>query len=93
MGWKVKFDRSAERELSKLDLQTARRILAFLHDRVAMLDDPRSIGEALKWAKLEAFWKYRVGNYRIIANIEDAEVCVLVLRIGNRRDGLQPIKA
>jgi len=86
MGWQVKFERSAERELSKLDPQAARRILAFLHGRVAMLDDPRSIGEALKGAKLGAFWKYRVGDYRIIANIEDAEVCVLVLRIGNRRE-------
>lgn len=86
MGWQVKFERSAERELSNLDPQTARRILAFLHGRVAMLDDPRSIGEALKGAKLGAFWKYRVGDYRIIANIEDAEVCVLVLRIGNRRE-------
>lgn len=85
MGWQVKFERLAERELSKLDPQTARRILAFLHGRVAMLEDPRSIGEALKGAKLGAFWKYRVGDYRIIANIEDAEVCVLVLRIGNRR--------
>lgn len=86
MGWKVKFERSAERELSKLDPPTARRILAFLHGRVAMLDDPRSIGEALKGAKLGAFWKYRVGDYRIIVNIEDAAVCVLVLRIGNRRE-------
>jgi mRNA interferase RelE/StbE len=86
MGWQVKFERSAERELSKLDPQTARRILAFLHGRIAMLDDPRSIGEALRGAKLGASWKYRVGDYRIIASIEDAEVCVLVLRIGNRRE-------
>jgi mRNA interferase RelE/StbE len=86
MGWQVSFERSAERELSKLDPQIARRILAFLHGRVAMLDDPRNIGEALKGAKLGAFWKYRVGDYRIIASIEDAELCVLVLRIGNRRD-------
>jgi len=86
MGWQVKFERSAERELSKLDPQTARRILVFLHDRVTALDDPRSIGEALKGSKLGAFWKYRVGDYRIIASIEDVELCVLVLRIGNRRD-------
>ena len=46
MAWKIEFDRAAVRELDKLDRQTARRILAFLHGRVAALDDPRSIGEA-----------------------------------------------
>jgi mRNA interferase RelE/StbE len=86
MAWTVKFERSAERELSKLDPQIVRRILAFLHGRVAALDDPRSIGEALKGARLGTFWKYRVGDYRVIASIEDAELCVLVVRIGNRRE-------
>ena len=86
MGWKIKFERSAERELSKLDQQAARRILAFLHGRVAALDDPRSIGEALKGSKFGAFWKYRVGDYRVIASIEDAELCILIVRIGNRRE-------
>ena len=71
MAWKVELDPAAERELSKIDPQTARRILAFLHERVAQLDDPRSIGEALKGSKLGAFWKYRVGDYRIISSIED----------------------
>ena len=52
MAWKIELDRAAVRELGKLDQQTARRILAFLHSRVAPLDDPRSIGEALKGSKL-----------------------------------------
>ncbi|WP_408914489.1 type II toxin-antitoxin system RelE family toxin [Brucella pseudogrignonensis] len=86
MAWKVKFERAAERELSKLDQQTTKRILVFLHGRVAMLDDPRSIGEALKGSKFGEFWKYRVGDYRIIASIEDSDVCILVVRIGNRRE-------
>lgn len=50
------------------------------------LDDPRSIGEALKGARFGEFWKYRVGDYRIIAHIEDAAVRILVVRIGNRRE-------
>ena len=62
--------------MGKLDQQTARRILAFLHSRVATLDDPRSIGEALKGSKLGEFWKYRIGNYRVIARIEDAALRV-----------------
>ncbi len=86
MAWKVELDPAAERELSKLDPQVVRRILAFLHGRVAVLDDPRSIGEALKGSKLGEFWKYRVGDYRLISRIEDGALCVLVVKIGNRRE-------
>lgn len=86
MAWKIELDPGAERELSKLDPPVARRILGFLHDRLATLEDPRSIGEALKGSTLGTFWKYRVGDYRIIASIEDNEVFILVVRIGNRRD-------
>ena len=53
---------------------------------MAQLDDPRSIGEALRGAKLGAFWKYRVGDYRLIASIEDSVLRILVVRIGNRRN-------
>lgn len=56
MAWKIEFDPGAERELSKLDPPIARRLLGFLRDRLATLDDPRSIGEALKGSKLGAFW-------------------------------------
>ena len=84
MAWKVKLDRAAVRELGKLDQQAARRILAFLHGRIATLDDPRSIGEALKGSKLGEFWKYRVGDYRVIARIEDDALRVLVVRVGSR---------
>ena len=84
MAWKIELDRAAVRELGKLDQQTARRILAFLHSRDATLDDPRSIGEALKGSKLGEFWKYRIGDYRVIARIEDAALRVLVMRVGSR---------
>ena len=86
MVWKVELDPAAEHELNKLDPQVARRILIFLNDRVSTLDNPRSIGEALKGSKLGEFWKYRVGDYRIIANIEDGTIRILVLRIVHRRD-------
>lgn len=90
MAWKVDLDPAAERELDKCDQQTARRILIFLHGRVALLDDPRSIGEALKGSKLGNFWKYRVGDYRVIASIEDAAVKILVVKIGNRKEVYRP---
>lgn len=86
MAWKVELDPAAECELGKIDPQHARRILAFLHERVAPLDDPRSIGEALKGSRLGIYWKYRVGDYRVIANIEDGALRILVVRIGNRRE-------
>ncbi len=86
MAWKVELDPAAVRELDKLDPQATRRILAFLHGRVAVLDDPRSIGQALKGSRLGEFWKYRVGDYRIISSIEDNALCILVVRIGNRRE-------
>ena len=86
MVWRIELDPAADRELNKLDPQTTRRILSFLHDRVATLDDPRSIGEALKGSKLNEFWKYRVGDYRIIANIEDGALQILIVRIGHRRE-------
>jgi mRNA interferase RelE/StbE len=86
MAWRIKLDPAAEKELRKLDREPAERILKFLSGRVANLDDPRGIGEALKGAKLGELWKYRVGDYRIIADIRDGEVTILVLRIANRRE-------
>ena len=86
MAWTIKFDEGAKKDLTKLDKQIAKRITTFLGERVALLDDPRSIGEALKGSKLGDLWKYRVGDYRIIASIEDNALCILVVRIGNRRE-------
>lgn len=86
MVWRIELDPAVEGELSKLDSPVVRRILVFLYERVAVLDDPHSIGEALKGSQLNEFWKYRVGNYRIIANIEGSAVRILVVRIGYRRE-------
>lgn len=89
MAWKVELSGLAQKNLDQLDPQVARRILSFLHGRVAVLDDPRSIGEALKGSKLGEFWKYRVGDYRIISSIEDGALRILVVKIGNRREVYQ----
>lgn len=86
MAWRIELDRAAERELGKLDPQIAKRILLFLHERVSPLDDPLSIGEALKGSRLGDFWKYRVGDYRLISSIEDGALRILVVKIGNRRE-------
>ena len=86
MAWTIEFDPSAVKELDKLDPQQAKRILRFLFDRVAHLDDPRSIGEALKGSKFKNLWKYRVGDYRIINSIENNVTRILVVKIGDRKE-------
>lgn len=86
LAWRIEFEDAALKELAKLDKPIARRIVAFLRERVAVLDDPRTVGEALKGSKLGDFWKYRVGDYRIVANIEDGALRILVLKVGNRRE-------
>ncbi len=86
MTWRIEFDELAKKDLAKLDKQIAKRITTFLHKRVSILEDPRSIGEALKGSRLGEFWKYRVGDYRIISSIENGALRILVVKIGNRRD-------
>jgi mRNA interferase RelE/StbE len=86
MAYDVELSAEVDRELGKLDAQQAKRILKFLHERVARLDDPRSIGEALHGSQLGEFWKYRVGDCRLICKIEDDRLVVLVLRVGHRKE-------
>ena len=86
MAWQMEFDESARKELAKLDRQVARRLIDFLKNRVLNLRDPRSVGQALRGSTLGEFWKYRVGDFRIIASIQDDRMIMLVLRVGNRSD-------
>lgn len=86
MKWKIELSTLARKNLGDLDKQIAKRILRFLHDRITKLENPRDVGDALKGPKLGIFWKYRVGDYRIIADIQDRELIILVVRIGNRRE-------
>lgn len=86
MTWRIEFEDSARRELAKLDKSAAKRITSFLRERLSPLDNPRSLGEALRGPKLGAFWKYRVGDYRVIARIDDGAIRILVLQVGHRRE-------
>ncbi|TSE36441.1 type II toxin-antitoxin system RelE family toxin [Tepidimonas charontis] len=85
MAWRIEFDEKAKKDLAALDRTVAKRITAFLRERVAGLDDPRSICDTLNGSTLGAFWKNRVGDYRIIASIEDGALRILVVRVGNRK--------
>jgi mRNA interferase RelE/StbE len=86
LAWRIELHPQAEKELSKLGQEDARRLARFLRERVAPLADPRSIGEALKGPDIGRFWKYRIGRYRIVCHIQDPRRTVLVVRIGHRRE-------
>ena len=86
MAWQIEFDPDALKDLRKIDKQIQIRLVGFLRSRVGALDDPRSIGEALSGQRLGSYWKYRVGDWRIICDIQDGRIVVRVLSIGNRRD-------
>jgi mRNA interferase RelE/StbE len=85
MAWNVEISPRAQRQLDELDKSVARRISRFLYERIGKLGDPRQIGERLQ-GPLGEFWRYRVGDYRIICTHEHERLVVLVLRIGHRRE-------
>ena len=86
MAWTLDYTETATKQLRKLDRQTARRIVDFLDERIAGQENPRSTGKALTGPMLAAFWRYRVGDHRIICDIQDGALRVLVVEIGNRRE-------
>jgi mRNA interferase RelE/StbE len=86
MAWSVELSGGARKALKQLDAQAVRRILVFLDERVAKAADPRQVGKPLRGSELGNFWRYRVGDYRIIADIRDSTLTVLVVRIGHRRE-------
>ena len=90
MAWQVEFTPKAKRALDRLDQQVIRRILRFLSERLATAKDPRALGEALRGDDLGDFWKYRVGDYRIIADIADRTVTIYVVNIGHRSQIYRP---
>lgn len=86
MGWIIKYTESSSKQLKKLDKQTALRVLDYMDERVAVLSDPRSLGKNLKGPRMGEYWRYRVGDIRVICNITDGQMKILVIEIGNRRE-------
>jgi len=84
-AWRVEFDRDAAHELRKLGPDAQRRILRYLRERIATADDPRRFGRPLT-SDLKGLWRYRVGDYRIVAAIEDNRLVVLMVTVGHRRE-------
>lgn len=86
MAYRIEFDPDALKELKKLDRLVQQRLVVFLRTWVGALENPREIGEALAGARLGHYWKYRVGDWRIICDIQDTRILVRVLRLGHRRE-------
>ncbi len=85
MAWKIEYSHTAKEQLRKLDKQTARRILDYVEERLAFRENPRDLGKALS-GPLGALWRYRVGDYRLICDIQDNASKILVLSIGKRTE-------
>lgn len=84
-GWRVEFDDRAARQLFKLGAVERKRIRNFVEQRLLATGNPRALGKRLA-GDLSSFWRYRVGDYRILARIQDDVLLVLVVEVGNRRE-------
>lgn len=84
MSYAIRFAPQAAKQVGSLDPLAARRIRSFLEEKLARLDNPRQLGRKLVDP---SFWRYRVGDYRTLAAIDDDRVLVLVVDIAHRREG------
>jgi mRNA interferase RelE/StbE len=85
LAWRIEFTRTATRQITKLDHQAQASILRFMRERLSLADDPRQWGRALQGEK-RGLWRYRVGDYRLICDIQDEKIIILVLELGHRKD-------
>lgn len=86
MVWTIKFTGSSLRQLKKLDRPQAQRIIDYLEERIAPLADPRVLATNLVGPKMGSYWRYRVGDVRVICDIQDEELLILVIEVGHRRE-------
>ena len=85
MAWTIDYTQTARNQLEKLDKVAARRIVDFVDNRVAKQEDPRAMGKALT-GLLGTLWRYRIGDYQLICEIQHRAVTILVIRIGHRSE-------
>lgn len=85
MAWTIDYTQTARKQLKKLDKPVAKRVLDYMDDRVAKHEDPRALGKALTGV-LGTLWRYRIGDFRAICQIQDGAARILVLQIGHRRE-------
>jgi len=86
MAWNIELSPEARKDLAKIGATEAKRVLKFLHGRVRLAEDPRSMGKALKGSRFAGLWRYRSGDYRILCEIQDEKINILVVLVGHRRE-------
>lgn len=86
MAWQIEFSPEADKALVGLGSNAEKQIAKFMRQRISNLDDPRSIGEPLKGSRFAGLWRYRSGDYRILCEIQDKKITILVVLIGHRRE-------
>ena len=85
MNWKIEFDSDVEKDLRKLGHSAQQRIIKYLKEKIRPLENPRTLGKPLS-GDLNGIWRYRVGDYRILAKIEDENCIILVVHVGHRKN-------
>jgi len=85
LTWQIELTDDAAKQLKKLDRREAKQITDYLRKHVDVLDDPRQLGKPLK-GQFASLWRYRIGNYRVICELQDSELIVLVVRLGHRKE-------
>jgi mRNA interferase RelE/StbE len=83
LAWIIEYAETAQKQLARIDKQAAKDIKRYLDERIATDENPKRFGDPLR-RNLSGFWKYRVGHYRVIVEIHEDRVVVLVVRIGHR---------
>ena len=85
MTYRVEYTKAAVKQFKKMDRQIAALILSYIEEKLVDCDTPRAYGKALQ-GSLNDKWRYRVGDYRILAKIEDTKVIIIVVEVGHRKD-------
>lgn len=86
LAWEIEITERAAKQIKKLGASDAKRIRDYLRDRIAPLDHPRQLGKPLQGSELGSYWRYRVGDYRLLCELHDTELIVLVVEAGHRRE-------
>ena len=86
MAWTIEFAGSVQKSIRRIDRQVQRRIRDFLELRLAGMEEPRQLGSPLRGSRHHNLWRYRVGDCRIIAEISDRDIRILIVRIAHRRN-------
>jgi mRNA interferase RelE/StbE len=86
LAWQIEYSPEADKALMGLGTNAEKQIARFMRQRVSNLDNPRSIGEPMKGARFAGLWRYRSGDYRILCEIQDERICILVVQVGHRRE-------